>query len=208
LPLQLLFSCLKQLLLRVPHARLSERAGFDFALKNRLERRYGQRHLHFITCSCYRRLPLLGKQRNRDLFLTILNEVRARYEFLLVGYVVMPEHVHLLISEPKIGTPSTVMRVLKQRVSRAIRKIRRRRNPSQLELWRKEPGEARRSFWQRRFYDFNVYTRKKRIEKLHYMHMNPVKRGLVADSKLWAWSSYRFCQYGEKGLCPPDLEPR
>jgi putative transposase len=87
----------------------------------------------------------------------------------------MPEHVHLLISEPKIGTPSTVMRVLKQRVSRAARMTRRRRNPNQLEVWGKENGEPGRSFWQRRFYDFNVYTRKKRIEKLHYMLMNPVK---------------------------------
>jgi putative transposase len=210
--LKLTFSCFTPspllLVLRVPHSRRGEGAGFAFALKNRLERRYGQRHLHFITCSCYRRLPMLGKPRNRDLFLTILNEVRARYEFFIVGYGVMPEHVHLLISEPKVGTPSTVTRVLKQRVSRAARKTRQRRNPNQLELWGKEKGELRRSFWQRRFYDFNVWSRKKRIEKLHYMHMNPVKRGLVADPKLWVWSSYRFFQYGEKGLCPPDLEPR
>lgn len=56
------------------------------------------------------------------------------------------------------------------------------------------------SFWQRRFYDFNVWSRKKRTEKLSYMHMNPVKRGLVADAKLRAWSSYRFYQYGEENL--------
>jgi len=100
------------------------------------------------------------------------------------------------------------MQVLKQRVSGALRKKPRRRNPNQLELWGKVQRRETRSFWQRRFYDFNVYTRKKRIEKLHYMHMNPVKRGLVADPKSWAWSSYRFFQYGEKGLCPPDLEPK
>jgi REP element-mobilizing transposase RayT len=95
--------------------------GVEFALKNknRLERRYGQRHLHFITCSCYQRRALLGTARKRDAFLKILDEVRTRYEFLLVGYVVMPEHIHLLISEPKIGTPSTVMQILKQRVSSA-----------------------------------------------------------------------------------------
>ena len=58
----------------------------------------------------------------RDVFLKILDEVRTRYEFLLVGYVVMPEHIHLLISEPRVGTPSTVTQVLKQRVSRALRK--------------------------------------------------------------------------------------
>jgi|SRR5271154_4215220 len=87
-----------------------------------LERRYGAGQLHFITCSCYRRMSLLGTARARDCFLTILNEVRGRYDFALLGYVVMPEHIHLLISEPRIGTPSTVMQVLKQCVSRAMRR--------------------------------------------------------------------------------------
>ena len=75
------------------------------AIHNKVERRYGQRHLHFITCSCYRRRPLLATARKRDAFLRVLNEVRECYRFWLVGYVVMPEHIHLLISEPKMGTP-------------------------------------------------------------------------------------------------------
>jgi len=141
--------------------------------------------------------------------LKILDQVRTRYKFLLVGYVVMPEHIHLLISEPKTGTPSTVLQVLKQRVSRALRrKTRRRRNPNQLRLWQDATGEASPSLWQRRFYDFNVWSKKKRIEKLHYMHMNPVKRGLVTDPKLWLWSSYRFYQYGERSICTPDPQPK
>jgi putative transposase len=195
--------------LRVPHSlRYRQRVRvWIILLKNRLERRYGERHLHFITCSCCRRRSLLGTARRRDALLKILDDVRARYQFLLVGYVVMPEHVHLLISEPKMGTPSTVMQVLKQRVSRSLgRRIPRRDN--QLRMWQEAPGEAALSFWQRRFYDFNVWSHKKKIEKLEYMHANPVKRGLVMDAKLWAWSSYRFYQYGENGLCDPDREPR
>lgn len=72
-----------------------------------LTRRYGQGHLHFITCSCYRRLPLFASARAKNLFVEIPGEVRDRYGFVLVGYVVMPEHIHLLISEPAKGTPST-----------------------------------------------------------------------------------------------------
>jgi putative transposase len=177
--------------------------------RNKLERRYGQRQLHFITCSCYRRRPLLGTARKRDTFLRILNEVRERYQFWLVGYVVMPEHIHLLTSEPKVGTPSAVMQVLKQRVAQCLRRrTRRRSNEDQMRLWTEAPAEASGSFWQRRFYDFNVWSRKKRIEKLNYMHRNPVKRGLVAEPELWAWSSYRFYQYGEKNACTADREPR
>jgi len=99
------------------------------------------------------------------------------------------------------------MQVLKQRVSRVVRK-KKRSNPNQMHLWQGAASTEARSFWQRRFYDFNVWSKKKRIEKLNYMHMNPVKRGLVTDPKLWPWSSYRFYQYGEKGLCTPDSEPK
>jgi putative transposase len=61
-----------------------------------LKRYYGQKHLHFITCSCYRRLPVLRSARARNLFVKVLGELRDRYGFVLVGYVVLPEHVHLL----------------------------------------------------------------------------------------------------------------
>jgi putative transposase len=151
-----------------------------------LERRYGQHHLHFITCSCYGRLPFLGSAPARDLFLRILSEVRDRRRFALVGYTVMPEHIHLLIGEPEIGTPSTAMQVLKQRVSKSLGR------------------GAQRRFWQPRFYDFNVWSTKKRNEKLHYIHFNPVKRGLVENPALWPWSSFRFYRYGEMGVCTPN----
>src|SRR6202142_1333933 len=96
-----------------------------------LRRRYGLRHLHFITCSCYRRLPLFASTRAKNQFVKILGEVRDRYGFALVGYVVMTEHIHLLISEPVKGTPSTVMQVLKQSVSRRLRRKPRKKLSSQ-----------------------------------------------------------------------------
>ncbi len=70
-----------------------------------LKRYYGA-GLHFITSSCYRRLPFLGNPRRRTVFRDLLEETRQRYSFVVVGYVVMPEHVHLLIGEPEKGTPS------------------------------------------------------------------------------------------------------
>ena len=107
----------------------------------------------------------------------------------------MPDHIHLLISEPERGTPSTVMQVVKQRYAR--RRLRKkRRKTGQGELW---PEEEQR-VWQRRFYDFNVWGEGKRVEKLRYMHRNPVKRGLVAEPELWAWSSYRTYACGEAGM--------
>ena len=168
-----------------------------------LIRRYGRGELHFITFSSYRRMGLLSSARARNVFVQILDELRGRYGFSLVGYVVMPEHVHLLIGQPAKGTPSTVMQVLKQRVSRRLRRKRRLR-VGQLELGFDGGEELPARFWQRRFFDFNVWSLKKRVEKLEYMHMNPVKRGLVAHPKDWQWSSFSFYSNMKLGLIRID----
>jgi putative transposase len=172
-----------------------------------LKRIYGQRHLHFITFSCYRRLPLLKTVRARDVFVREMARVRDEYEFLLVGYVVMPEHVHLLISEPRKGNPSTVLQMLKQRVSKKLRKKQRRNSAGQLRLAFSESVENLRSFWQARFYDFNVYTNRKKREKLEYMHRNPLTRGLVKHPREWPWSSWSFYAMGKLGLACIDIVP-
>jgi putative transposase len=156
-----------------------------------LKRYYGHDYLHFLTCSCYHRQLWLNDPRRRDLFLQILEEGRQRYLFVVVGYVVMPDHIHLLISEPEIGTPSTVMQVLKQRFARQV------------------PHKVGQSHvWQRRFYDFNVWSERKRVEKLRYMHRNPVKDGLVADPEDWEWSSYRSYAFQEEGIVKINQWPK
>jgi putative transposase len=110
----------------------------------------------------------------------------------------MPEHFHLMISEPKRGNPSTVMQVLKQRFARKVLKEWRNRSEClQNRLWAEELSEGH--VWQRRFYDFVVWTKHKRVEKLRYMHRNPVKRGLVLEPEKWGWSSYRHYAYGQSG---------
>ena len=162
-----------------------------------LRRIYDRPHLHFITCSCYRRAPLLGTVKARDTFVRILESIRKKLRFLVVGFVVMPEHFHMLISKPETGDPSTVMHDLKQKVATTLLPMRSRRTMAQRTLW-DEDERVRRHFFQARFHDFNVYSDRKRIEKLRYMHRNPVKRGLVSRPDLWGWSSYRTYAYGEE----------
>jgi putative transposase len=168
-------------------------------MPRRLHRYYGAGYLHFITTSCYHRQPWLNHARHRDLFLRTLERVRRRYDFVVVGYVVMPEHVHLLLGEPERGNPSLVMQALKQGFARQLlSRLRSRGKTGQGSLWNLvlEDGHV----WQRRFYDFVVRTEHKRIEKLRYMHRNPVKRGLVREPEQWRWSSYRHYAYGERGM--------
>jgi putative transposase len=169
-----------------------------------LKRYCGRGDLHFLTFSCYRRRPLLGTVRARNLFVETLGKIRERYRFRLVGYVVMPEHVHLLISEPSGCTPSMVLKVLKQRVSRDLRKKKRGGRAGQLRLSFMSGAADLPRFWQPRFYDFNVYSANKKREKLEYMHANPVTRGLVEHAKDWPWSSFSFYAKGEAGLITID----
>ena len=167
-------------------------------MPNRLRRYYGAGYFHFITTSCYQRRSMLGSRQNRNLFLQVLEQVRRRYHFVVVGYVVMPEHVHLLIGEPVRGNPSVVMQAIKQGFARRLlRQLRSRADSRQGHLWSAalEAGHV----WQRRFYDFVVFSEKKRVEKLHYMHRNPVKRGLVLEPEQWEWSSVRHYAGGEHG---------
>jgi REP element-mobilizing transposase RayT len=109
------------------------------------------------------------------------------------------EHVHLLLGEPERGNPSVVMQALKQSFARRLlRNLRSRGDGRQTTLWSTAAEEGR--IWQHRFYDFVVFTEKKRVEKINYMHHNPVRRGLVLEPEQWAWSSFRHYAEGEPGL--------
>ncbi|MGA3176508.1 MAG: transposase [Candidatus Acidiferrum sp.] len=171
-----------------------------------LKRYYGKGDLHFVTFSCYQRLPLLGTKCARSVFVHELEKVRNEMGFRLIGYVVMPEHVHLLMSEPLIGTPSTVLQKLKLRVSLKLRKRKEVDTEEQFQLPIEGEGVPPKAFWQPRFYDFNVHTIGKRKEKLNYMHANPVVRGLVEHPRDWPWSSWSFYMKEKPGLISIDSE--
>ena len=138
------------------------------------------------------------------MFVRALGAMRERYKFLLVGYVVMPDHVHLLISEAPKSTPSVMLKALKQRVSRDLRRKRRKAASGQLRLPFMNDGLGLPRFWQPRFHDFNVYSSYKAREKLECMHANPVKRGLVKNPSAWTWSSFLFYEKGQAGLVEID----
>ena len=152
-------------------------------------RRYQQTEdLHFITFSCYLRQPKLRTPSARAVFERSLEQTRQKYRLCVLGYVVMTEHVHLLLSEPQTSSLATALQALKQSVSR------------RLALRSAEP------FWLERYYDFNVRTERKRIEKLHYMHRNPLVRGLVEKPEQWPWSSFVHYATGKEGAVEIESE--
>ena len=171
---------------------------YTVSMPTNLHRFYGAGYSHFITTSCYQRRPLLATPRSRDLFLEVMEQIRQRHQFVVVGYVIMPEHVHLLFTEPERGNPSLVLAALKQNFAhRLLRELRARTGAQTDSLWSRPVAAGH--VWQRRFYDFVVFTEKKCVEKLRYMHRNPVQRGLVRQPEEWLWSSFRHYAYGEAG---------
>ena len=142
------------------------------AMPWRLQRYQHAGHLHYVTFTCYHRAPRLSSPAARELFEHTLERVRRWYGFYVSGYVVMPEHVRLLLSEPERAELSVGLQMLKQIVSR------------KLGAGRKEP------LWQRRYYDFNVFSQRKFVEKLCYMHRNPGAPG-KPGSGLLGWKSVR-----------------
>ena len=145
----------------------------------RLERYQQGGDFHFLTFSCHDRLPFLANPRSCNLFEHALETTRRRYVFFVLGYVIMPEHVHLLVSEPRRATLDRAIQALKTSVSKQ---------------------SEQRPFWLARYYDFNVHSEDKRIEKLRYLHRNPVTRGLVQRPEEWRWSSFRHHLTGEPGI--------
>jgi putative transposase len=124
-----------------------------------------------VTFCCYHRHPSFAATQPKQIFELALERVRRKFDLCVYGYVVMPEHIHLLLSEPRHETLADALKSLKQGVSRRL------------------IGEAEH-FWQKRYYDCNIRHYRQFVEKLRYIHRNPVKRGLCIRAEDWEWSSF------------------
>jgi putative transposase len=142
---------------------------------------------HFVTFCCYHRRPLFMTDANRRVFENALERVRRNFRIRVYGYVVMLEHIHLLVSEPARDTLADALKSLKQGVARRL------------------IGDADH-FWQKRYYDFNVRNPAQFVEKLHYIHCNPVKQGLCGRPEDWPWSSFLHHATGCEGRVEIESE--
>ena len=136
--------------------------------------------LHFITFSCFRRLPLLEAIEAAETIEAVLEQTRARHQARIYAYVAMPEHIHLLVNEPPQILLAQFLKAVKQVTSRKLR-------------------GPRQKFWQDRYYDSNVLGEKGRSAVIRSIHRNPVARGLVTKPELWPWSSFRHYATGVAG---------
>ena len=144
---------------------------------------------HFTTFSSFNKEHILLYQGIPEILLRHLETIRSKFNLPVYGFAIMPNHVHLMWHIPaKVGI-SKVMQLLKGRTSLEILKV--FRALSDFDLGRITMPNGQVALWKRRFYDFNLLSQEAFMEKLEYIHNNPVKWGLVKSPADWPYSSFR-----------------
>jgi len=136
-----------------------------------------ENHIYFVTSKTKNNIPIFLSSTNAELFIQTLFDCRDRYGFLLLGFVVMPDHFHILIM-PKEG----------YKISSVVQKIK------SLFAYKMREIGIKGSLWQKSFYDFIVYSEEKCREKLNYIHANPIRKGLVKDLRDYRFSSINYSE--------------
>jgi putative transposase len=156
-------------------------------------------HVHFLTFSCYRRMPLLTYDLRCSWLAESISRSLERHNVALWAYVFMLDHVHLLVRpRNEIYDISDVLRSVKiSSAKRILNSLREQSPPALDELRSKGTRTDHYRFWQAGpGYDKNIWTLEKAIEKANYCHRNPVTRGLATKPGDWKWSSYRSLELG------------
>jgi putative transposase len=169
-------------------------------------------HAHELTFSCYDRLPLLGRDRSRRWLIHALDAARREHAFELWAYVVMPEHVHVLLLPRRDDYRiDQILKSIKQSVARKAMRFLRDSAPAWLDRLavRRFDGRVEHRFWERGGgYDRNITSARTAWFSVDYLHNNPVRRGLVERATDWAWSSARwYAGWDELVLAMDDRPP-
>src|SRR5256885_2653749 len=148
---------------------------------------------HFVTFCCYHRRRSFTTDASRRIFESALERVRRSFRLSVYGYVVMPEHIHLLLSEPQQDTSSDRTAPLKPKPGLSgppVLLSEPEKDTLADVLKSLKQGASRRligdagHFWQKRYYDFNIRNYPQFVEKLRYIHRNPVRAGLRTSGRL------------------------
>jgi putative transposase len=154
-------------------------------------------YAHYVTFSCYKRRKFLDSDICKRIVLGTLASRLLEQHGICCGFVVMQDHVHALLWFPAENQISLALNKWKELSSTNIAAAYQKNFRS---YWNSLGAET--TIWQRRYYDFNIFSDVKLREKLTYMHNNPVRAGLVKDPCDWQWSSARWYLRGERVAVP------
>jgi putative transposase len=167
--------------------------------------------IHYVTSVTFRRVPIFRSDTACSLFINTLDETRSKYPFKLVGYVVMPDHVHLLMN-PQSCNISDLMRRLKgisaRRILDWLREENRVASLAKLRLDNPQRRAHTHAVWLKDFSAVGLWSPKFIRQKLHYIHCNPVRAGLCEHPANWRWSSYHAYLPHKQGDVPIEMDWR
>jgi putative transposase len=168
---------------------------------------------HCLTFSCFKRQPFFRSERTPKWFLETVDRARRKTPFDLWAYVVMPEHVHLVLLPHDGVRMESILWQLKRPMTRRVIAWVEKNHPAFLGRMTEthRNGSVTYRFWQPGGgYDRNLRSVADAHEKIHYVHGNPIRRGLVDRAEDWIWSSARGWTTGEddwialdRGSLPP-----
>jgi putative transposase len=151
-------------------------------------------HAYFLTFSCYKKRRLLDEDRCKRVVIQSTLEQLQKRNGQCLGFVIMPDHIHAIIRFTEDGQLVPFIQYWKKTSSYRLKSVFREYYQQYLSL-----PNLNDPIWQRHYYSFNIQTEEKLLEKLGYIHSNPVKAGLAETPEAWLYSSARFYENGRSG---------
>lgn len=171
----------------------------------------GKNVFHYLTFVTHKRVPVFKSERACELFIEVLEELRSELRFKLVGYVIMPDHVHLIVN-PLGRNISRVGKGIKGRSARRIidwlKDCDFVSSLAKLAFTRPQKRSHDFALWQKGIKSIDLESHKFIRQKLNYIHLNPVRAGLCDNPWEWKWSSYRNYLPHNPGDLPIEMDHR
>ena len=167
--------------------------------------------VHYVTAVTYQRVPVFSNERSCKLFIEALSETRLKDQFKLIGYVIMPDHFHLLANPLSMDITRLVGRLKGRAASRILRWLRvenKTQSLARLALRRPLASGQTHAVWLQDFSAVDIWSHKFIRQKLNYIHMNPVRAGLCDHPAKWRWSSYHAYFPHEPGRVSIEVDWR
>ena len=167
--------------------------------------------MHYVTAVAFNRVPVFRSDQACSLFIDALATTREKEPFKLIGYVVMPDHFHLLANPLNLDISILVGRLKGRAASSILGWLRAEAHSislAKLALPRSLKSGQTHALWMKEFSAVDIWSRKFIRQKLHYIHMNPVRAGLCDHPAKWRWSSYHAYLPHEAGSVPIEVDQR
>jgi REP element-mobilizing transposase RayT len=164
---------------------------------------------HYVTLVTYNRVPIFKSERACEIFVDVLGEVRQRFSYKLIGYVLMPDHVHAIINLRTANISQWLHKVRGNSARRILTWLREEGHLLSLKKLALIPPQKKKhthAVWQKDPSVIDLWSARFIRQKLNYLHLNPVRAGLCNHPADWKWSSYRAYLPHKEGEVPIEVD--